>query len=333
MSIDVLKNITLCVSVALGFLLDYLFGDPVGKYHPVCLIGKLISFLDDKLNDGLDTDPRRVLKGVFCVFIVLAVTLGISGGITFLLYKYANKYVLTIFLILLADSCIALGDMKKEAAAVVDALNEKGLDAGREAVSRIVGRDTSELDEKGILRAAVESVAESTCDGVVAPLFYMLIGGPVLGLVYKAVNTMDSMLGYKNERYLYFGRAAARLDDIFNFIPSRLSALAWCLAAFVCGEDGKGAFRIWRRDRLNHESPNSAQTESACAGSLGIRLGGDAVYFGKLKEKPYIGDNMRDIEKGDVARAGRLMAWTSFIVLGVGLSVRMFILYFVQGIK
>ena len=200
-------------------------------------------------------------------------------------------------------------------------------------VSRIVGRDTSELDDKGILRAAVESVAESTCDGVVAPLFYLLVGGPVLAFVYKAVSTMDSMLGYKNEKYLYFGRAAALLDALFNFIPSRISALVWCLAAFIYGEDGKGAFRIWRRDRYNHESPNSAQTESACAGSLGIRLGGNAVYFGEVKEKPYIGDDTRSIQRQDVARACRLMNETSFIVLGIGLIIRMAILYFVQGIK
>lgn len=317
----------------MAYILDMLFGDPLGKYHPVCFMGKLISFLDDWLNDEFDTPGKQIFKGLLTAFIVILSCFAFSGGIIYLCYRFAGKYVLMIFAILISDTCIALHSMKKEALNVVEELDVKGIEAGREAVSRIVGRDTSELDDKGILRAAVESVAESTCDGVVAPLFYLLVGGPVLAFVYKAVSTMDSMLGYKNEKYLYFGRAAAILDDLFNFIPSRISALAWCLAAFICGEDGKGAFRIWRRDRYNHESPNSAQTESACAGSLGIRLGGNAVYFGEVKEKPYIGDDTRSIQRQDVARACRLMNETSFIVLGMGLIIRMAILYFVQGIK
>ncbi len=333
MSDEALKNIILCISVTMAYILDMLFGDPLGKYHPVCFMGKLISFLDDWLNDEFDTPGKQIFKGLLTAFIVILSCFAFSGGIIYLCYRFAGKYVLMIFVILISDTCIALHSMKKEALNVVEELDVKGIEAGREAVSRIVGRDTSELDDKGILRAAVESVAESTCDGVVAPLFYLLVGGPVLAFVYKAVSTMDSMLGYKNEKYLYFGRAAAILDDLFNFIPSRISALAWCLAAFICGEDGKGAFRIWRRDRYNHESPNSAQTESACAGSLGIRLGGNAVYFGEVKEKPYIGDDTRSIQRQDVARACRLMNETSFIVLGIGLIIRMAILYFVQGIK
>ncbi len=333
MSHDALKNIILCIAVAGGYLLDRLFGDPVGRFHPVCFMGKLISFLDDNLNEEFDSNGKQFVKGLLTVVIVLSVSFAFPAGIIYLCYRYANKYVLLVFAILLSDACLALHDMKKEALAVVDAIDLKGVEGGREAVSRIVGRDTSELDEQGVLRAAVESVAESTCDGVVAPLFYLLIGGPVLAFVYKAVNTMDSMLGYKNEKYLYFGKAAALLDDMFNFIPSRIAGLVWCFAAFACEEDGKGAFRIWKRDRYNHESPNSAQTESACAGSLGLRLGGDAVYFGEVKEKPYIGDDTREIERQDVARACRLMTETSFIVLGIGLAIRMAILYFVQGIK
>ena len=333
MSDEALKNIILCISVTLAYILDLLFGDPLGKYHPVCIIGKLISFLDDRLNEEFDSPGKQILKGILTVFIVILACFAFSGGIIYLCYRFAGKYVLMIFAILISDSCIALKSMKKEALNVVEALDIKGTEAGRKAVSRIVGRDTSELDDEGILKAAVESVAESTCDGVVAPLFYLLVGGPVLAFIYKAVSTMDSMLGYKNDKYLYFGRAAALLDDLFNFIPSRISALAWCLAAFICGEDGKGAFRIWLRDRYNHESPNSAQTESACAGSLGIRLGGNAVYFGVLKEKPYIGDEKRSVQRQDVSRACRLMQETSFIVLGAGLIIRMIILYFVQGIK
>lgn len=174
-------------------------------------------------------------------------------------------------------------------------------------MSMIVGRDTKPLSEAGIARAAVETVAENASDGVIAPLFYLAIGGPLLGWLYKAVNTMDSMVGYKNDRYLHFGRAAAKLDDLVNLIPSRLAALLLIVAAYLLRYDGKNAYRIWRRDRRNHKSPNSAQTESACAGALGLRLAGDAWYFGKLVPKPYIGDEIHPIEPQDIRRVNRLM--------------------------
>ena len=211
---------------------------------------------------------------------------------------------------ILATKCLRVESMR-----VYDALRTDGVDAGRKAVSMIVGRDTSVLDAAGVTRAAVETIAENTSDGVIAPMLYTAIGGPVLGFVYKAVNTMDSMLGYKNDKYMYFGRFAARLDDVVNFIPARISAYLMIAAAFIGGRqfDGKNAYRIFKRDRFNHASPNSAQTESVCAGALRVQLAGDAVYFGKLVKKKYIGDGLREIEYEDIKRANRLMYITAFL--------------------
>ena len=199
------------------------------------------------------------------------------------------------------------------------------LPAARMAVSRIVGRDTEALTAEGVTRAAVETVAENASDGVIAPLLYMLLGGAPLALTYKAINTMDSMVGYKNEKYLYFGRAAAKLDDVANYIPSRLAALLWIMAAAFTRNDAKGAWRIWRRDRRNHASPNSAQTESACAGALGVQLAGPAYYFGEYYPKPTIGDPLRPIEPEDILRADRMMYTASGLALAFGSAIRGFL--------
>lgn len=206
---------------------------------------------------------------------------------------------------------------------VYDRLAAKDLEGARTAVSMIVGRDTGLLDEAGVIKAAVETVAENTSDGVIAPMLYLALGGPVLGFFYKAVNTMDSMIGYKNEEYLYFGRCAAKLDDVLNFLPSRISALLMVAASLLPGRDfdAKGAWHIWQRDRLQHTSPNSAQTEAACAGSLGVRLAGNASYFGRMVEKPTIGDDMRPVEYEDIRRANRLMYRTAFLCEGICLLV------------
>ena len=181
----------------------------------------------------------------------------------------------------------------------------------------IVGRDTEKLNETGITKAAVETVAENTSDGVTAPLLYMMLGGAPLGFLYKAVNTMDSMLGYKNEKYLYFGKIPAKMDDVFNFIPARVTAMFMVCASFLAGLDGKNAWRIYLRDRRKHASPNAAQTESVCAGALRIRLAGDAVYFGKVYKKEFIGDDLRPIDPEDIIKAGRLMYVTALLMMFV----------------
>lgn len=253
-------------------------------------------------------------RGMLLAFTVIFATFAMSVIIIVAAYSI-NLYAGVIAEAVMTWQILATKCLRVESMRVYDALKTDGVDAGRRAVSMIVGRDTSVLDAAGVTRAAVETIAENTSDGVIAPMFYTAIGGPVLGFVYKAVNTMDSMLGYKNDKYMYFGRFAARLDDVVNFIPARISAYLMIAAAFIGGRqfDGKNAYRIFKRDRFNHASPNSAQTESVCAGALRVQLAGDAVYFGKLVKKKYIGDGLREIEYEDIKRANRLMYITAFL--------------------
>lgn len=304
-----------------GFVLDLLIGDPHFIPHPVRLIGLLISFLDKRLNSEAgynssenEANLTKYKRGVLLAFTVIFATFAVSVIILVAAYSI-NLYAGVIVEAVMTWQILATKCLRVESMRVYDALSTDGVDAGRRAVSMIVGRDTSVLDEAGVTRAAVETVAENTSDGVIAPMLYTAIGGPVLGFVYKAVNTMDSMLGYKNDKYMYFGRFAARLDDVVNFIPARISAYLMIIAAFIGGRqfDGKNAYRIFKRDRFNHASPNSAQTESVCAGALRVQLAGDAVYFGKLVKKKYIGDRLREIEYEDIKRANRLMYITAFL--------------------
>lgn len=304
-----------------GFVLDLLIGDPHFIPHPVRLIGSLISFCDKRLNcdAGYNISEKKLnlikyKRGMLLVFTVIFATFAISVIIIVAAYSI-NLYAGVIAEAVMTWQILATKCLRVESMRVYDALRTDGVDAGRRAVSMIVGRDTSVLDAVGVTRAAVETIAENTSDGVIAPMLYTAIGGPVLGFVYKAVNTMDSTLGYKNDKYMYFGRFAARLDDVVNFIPARISAYLMIAAAFIGGRqfDGKNAYRIFKRDRFNHASPNSAQTESVCAGALRVQLAGDAVYFGKLVKKKYIGDGLREIEYEDIKRANRLMYITAFL--------------------
>lgn len=304
-----------------GFVLDLLIGDPHFIPHPVRLIGSLISFLDKRLNSDAgynssenEANLSKYKKGMLLAFTVIITTFAVSALILVAAYSI-NLYAGVIVESVMTWQILATKCLRVESMRVYDALRTDGAHAGRRAVSMIVGRDTSVLDEAGVTMAAVETIAENTSDGVIAPMLYTAIGGPVLGFVYKAVNTMDSMLGYKNDKYMYFGRFAARLDDVVNFIPARISAYLMIAAAFIGGRhfDGKNAYRIFKRDRFNHASPNSAQTESVCAGALRVQLAGDAVYFGKLVKKKYIGDGLREIEYEDIKRANRLMYITAFL--------------------
>lgn len=304
-----------------GFVLDLLIGDPHFIPHPVRLIGSLISSLDKRLNcdAGYNSSEKKLnlikyKRGMLLAFAVIFATFAMSVIIIVAAYSI-NLYAGVIAEAVMTWQILATKCLRVESMRVYDALRTDGVDAGRRAVSMIVGRDTSVLDAAGVTRAAVETIAENTSDGVIAPMLYTAIGGPVLGFVYKAVNTMDSMLGYKNDKYMYFGRFAARLDDVVNFIPAIISAYLMIAAAFIGGRqfDGKNAYRIFKRDRFNHASPNSAQTESVCAGALRVQLAGDAVYFGKLVKKKYIGDGLREIEYEDIKRANRLMYITAFL--------------------
>lgn len=257
--------------------------------------------------------------GIFLVVIVLAVSAGVPGLILYAAYKYR----LWLGLLLETVMCyqlLAVKSLRTESEKVYDELARGDIEGARYAVSMIVGRDTKSLTKEGITKAAVETVAENTSDGVIAPLFYMMIGGAFFGFLYKAVNTMDSMVGYKNESYRYFGTAAAKVDDAANFIPARVAAGLMILAAMTLKFDWKNAVRIFKRDRNNHKSPNAAQTESVMAGALNVQLAGDAWYFGKLYKKPYIGDCKRLAEPADIKRAGRLLygtAWWAVIIFGM----------------
>jgi adenosylcobinamide-phosphate synthase len=257
------------------------------------------------------------------------VVVTVSTGVPAVILSVAYKYFWQLGLALESFWCyqiFATKSLKVESDRVYIALKDKGLEAGRKAVSMIVGRDTQNLTEEGVTKAAVETVAENTSDGVIAPLFYMLIGGAVLGFAYKAINTMDSMVGYKNDRYQWFGTAAAKLDDVVNFIPARVSAVLMIAASYLTGMDGKNAARIFRRDRFNHKSPNSAQTEAVMAGALDVQLAGDAWYFGKLHKKPTIGDPVREMELLDIRRSHKLLYGTAMLGLILGIILRILVL-------
>ena len=280
-------------------------------------IGRLISRLDKKLLGDIpaelsDPDTRDSAaekhKGRILVAAVVLTSVLVTAAVMYAAYHlhpyafFAVEAVLTAYL-------LAQTSLKRESMKVYRELEKGDLPGARKAVSMIVGRDTAVLDEAGVTRAAVETVAENFSDGVMAPMIYTAIGGPVLGIAYKAINTMDSMVGYKNDRYMWFGAAAARLDDAVNYIPARLSALLLIAASAVAGKDfdEERAARIWKRDRRNHKSPNAAQTESAAAGALGLQLAGDAQYFGKIVKKPFIGDKTREVEPYDIVRMNLLM--------------------------
>ena len=285
-------------------------------------MGKAISALEKGLRARLPKTPEGELWGgrilAFCLPVgTFALTSLICIGAA-ALHPLLGLAVQMFW----CGQALAAKGLAQESTNVYRALIKPDLPAARKAVSRIVGRDTQNLTLEGVTKAAVETVAENASDGVIAPLLYMLLGGAPLALTYKAINTMDSMVGYKNEKYLYFGRAAAKLDDVANYIPSRLAALLWIMAAAFTRNDAKGAWRIWRRDRRSHASPNSAQTESACAGALGVQLAGPAYYFGEYYAKPTIGDPLRPIEPEDIRRANRMMYAESVLALAVGLAVR-----------
>ena len=295
------------ISITLACMLDLIFGDPQFKYHPVCLIGKLISGTEKLLFLLFPAKKRaRILSGAVLVLVVCGVSTFVPWVILHFLYRwkfFAGFAVETFF----CYQLLAMKSLKTESMKVYYALKTQGVESARRAVALIVGRDTEVLDEKGIAKAAVETVAENASDGVIAPLFYMMLFGGAGGFFYKAVNTMDSMVGYKNERYEDFGRAAAKTDAVLNFLPARICGIFLAVSAVLLGYDGKGAFRIFFRDRKNHASPNSAQGEAAVAGALQVQLGGDAWYFGKLYHKLTIGDNKRDIEPEDIVRANRIL--------------------------
>ena len=305
-----------------GFVLDALLGDPAWLPHPVVYMGRAISRLEKFLRPRLPKTPQgELLGGAIVAFSLPVGTFLLTGLVCWGAARLHPLLGLAVQMFWCGQALAARG-LVQESTNVYKELKKPDLPGARKAVSRIVGRDTAELTAEGVTKAAVETVAENASDGVIAPLLYMLIGGAPLALTYKAINTMDSMLGYKNERYLYFGRVPAKLDDVANYIPSRLAGLLWVAAAALTGNSARGAWKIGRRDRRRHASPNSAQTESACAGALGVQLAGPAYYFGQYYPKLTIGDALRPIEPEDILRANRMMYAESILALAIGLGLR-----------
>ena len=313
------------LALVLGFVLDLILGDPRWLYHPICVIGNLIAFLEKRIRNIFPKSEKGQLAGgVLEVILVCLISFGVPFVVLTMLYKWipAAGFVLETFW---CYQLFAAKSLKTESMKVYDRLKNGTIEEARYAVSMIVGRDTQSLTETGVTKAAVETIAESTSDGIIAPMFYMAIGGVPLMFLYKGINTMDSMLGYKNEKYLYFGRCAAKLDDLANLIPARMAGALMATAAFFTGMDGKHAWKIFLRDRRNHASPNSAYTESAMAGALHIQLAGDAWYFGKLYKKPFIGDGDRPVDCEDIKKANRLMYGTA--ILGAVILVLIFVIF------
>lgn len=317
-----------------GFLLDLVFGDPHFLPHPIRLIGKLITETERMLRrtnaqtdeNSADINKKEFRQGVALTLIVIISVVTVVSFILLAAYRI-HIYLGIAVECIMTYQILAVKCLKVESMKVYKCLKDDDIEQARKAVSMIVGRDTECLDDEGITKAAVETVAENTSDGVIAPMLYLAIGGPILAFLYKAINTMDSMIGYKNDKYLYFGRAAAKLDDLVNFIPSRISAYLMIAATFFAGSDfsTKGAYKIYKRDRRKHASPNSAQTEAVCAGALSIRLAGDTSYFGKIVKKQYIGDMIRKAEYEDIRRVNRLMYITAWLCEGLCVLVMLMI--------
>ena len=302
-------------AIVAGFILDLIFGDPHWLPHPICLIGNLIGFLEKNLRRLLAPGKTALLLGgALMVVIVLSLSYVVPYAVLMLAEQVSPwlRFALetVMFYQIFATKCLRDESMK-----VYTALHNNNLEDARVKLSWIVGRDTKELTAEEVTKGAVETVAENTADGIIAPMIYMFIGGAPLAFLYKGINTMDSMVGYKNDKFLYFGRCAAKLDDVANFIPARITGILMILASYFLNMNAAGAWKIFWRDRYNHLSPNSAMTESVTAGALNIQLGGDHYYFGKLVHKDTIGDNIRPVVAEDIVAVNNLLYMTAVISL------------------
>ena len=301
----------------IGFLLDLLIGDPQWfRWHPIRLIGQWIDTCEKIVRKCFGTkDKQLFVAGIVLAVMVMVVSTGIP--LLLLIVCYRIHVLLGIGIeSILCYFVYATKSLKTESMKVYEALETKDIQESRRAVSMIVGRDVDRLDETGVAKAAVETVAENTSDGVIAPIFYTMLGGAVAGFLYKSINTMDSMIGYKNEKYMYFGRFAAKLDDVVNFIPARVSAFLMLLAAAISPEmDAKEAWHIYKRDRKKSSSPNAGQTEAVCAGALHIQILGPAYYFGVLHEKPSIGEALKPVEPLTIKKVNQLMYRTAWLAV------------------
>lgn len=321
----IIAAVTLC-PLPVAMLLDWILGDPRWLPHPVRLLGYAISWLERALRRIFPATPKGELAAGTAL--ALVVPLGAAAAAAAVLWLAARAGIGWYFALdtFVCYQLLAVRNLRDESRNVQRALADPDISAAREAVGRIVGRDAVSLDREGIICAAVETVSENTNDAVIAPMLFMALGGAAAGMFYKAVNTLDSMVGYKNERYLYFGRVSARLDDLCGLVPARLAALLTVAAAWLLRYDASSAWRIFLRDRGKHNSPNSAQTESACAGALGLRLGGGASYGGVFAQKPFIGDDTCAPAPEDISRANRLMITASVLFAAILLLAKILFL-------
>lgn len=302
-------------AIVAGFILDLIFGDPHWLPHPICLIGNLIGFLEKNLRRLLAPGKTALLLGgALMVVIVLSLSFAVPYALL-MLAEQVNPWLRFALETIMFYQIFATKCLRDESMKVYTALHNNDLEDARVKLSWIVGRDTKELTAEEVTKGAVETVAENTADGIIAPMFYMFIGGAPLAFLYKGINTMDSMVGYKNDKFLYFGRCAAKLDDVANFIPARITGILMILASYFLNMNAAGAWKIFWRDRYNHLSPNSAMTESVTAGALNIQLGGDHYYFGKLVHKDTIGDDIRPVVAEDIVAVNNLLYMTAVISL------------------
>jgi len=312
------------ISLIIGYLLDLIIGDPQGFFHPIRLIGNLISYVEGRLRIKCEDEKDERKAGAILWFIVVFTSFIVPYVIIYFAAAI-NGILAFIIEVIMCYYILATKSLKDESMKVYSSLKNNNLHEAKINLSYIVGRDVERLNESSVAKAAVETLAENTSDGVSAPMLFIMLGGAPLGFMYKAINTLDSMVGYKNEKYINMGRFSAIADDVANYVPARLSAYVMIAAAFILKFDYKSAYKIYNRDKYNHKSPNSAHTESVCAGALNIMLGGDNYYGGVLVLKPTIGDNKRDVEVEDIVKANKLMYATSVICLIIGVLILKFI--------
>lgn len=310
------------IEIIIGFILDFIIGDPQNPFHPVRGIAKVCTFLEKIFRKIM----KKYLKAAG--LITALITIIFTFVVTYYIVYFAQKidfYFGMIVKSIIIYFCISGKGLMNEGIKIVKLLIKDDIEGARHALSYIVGRDTQALDKEGIIRAVIETIAENMSDGVIAPLFYCGIFGPPLSMAYKAVNTMDSMFGYKNEKYMDFGYFPAKIDDVFNFIPARLSGVIIAAASFICRYDYKNCWKIFLRDRRNHTSPNSAHPEAAMAGSLGLKLGGPNYYFGKIVVKPYIGDELKKIDIADVKKCNNILMISTVLGVFLAILIRLFL--------
>ena len=311
-----MNKLTLVIKIWIAYVLDLIFGDPQNIIHPVQIIGKMIDIGEKSL---LGKKYKSDRKYKFFAGMILNITvISLTYGITYLIRRTSeNSIIFTVAEIYLMYTVFSINSLAREGNRVYNILKEGNIERARKDLSYLVSRDTETMDEKMIIRSTMETISENTVDGIVAPMLYMFLGGLPLSMTYKAINTFDSMVGYKNEKYMDFGKFSAKLDDVANFIPARITGILIVIASMILGYDYKNSLKIFIRDRKNHSSPNSGHAEAGVAGALGVQFGGRVSYFGKEVDKPVIGDKIKDFELEDIKKNIKIMYVASFLSLAV----------------